>query len=168
MAGRMLILLLLLAVTTALGCSPPPPPDPTNAIYTIEGQQITLAASRAETPVAPGSAAKAVTTLGEPRATGDANGDGKADTVVVLIHNAGGTGNFRYVAALLNGGNGKATATPAVLIGDRVAVTKVSISGSEIAVEYLDHKPGEPMAATPSVPAARKFTVKDGALALVK
>lgn len=136
-------------------------PDAANASYLIEGKPVTLAQGRAEAPAAPGSAAKAVTQLSGPTATGDVDGDGKADSVVILTTNAGGSGTFFYLAVVRS-----STADPvkAVLLGDRVSVTGVSVAAGGITVELLDRPAGAPMAATPSVAASRSFALKAGEL----
>ena len=69
-------------------------PDPANATFKIGVDSVTLANGRAERDAAPGSATKTVTTLSDRRASGDVDGDGRPDTIVVLIHQPGGTGTF--------------------------------------------------------------------------
>src|SRR6266568_1003054 len=87
-------------VLTLAACSAPvAAPDAANATYVIEKSSITLANGRAEAPVAPGSAAKAVTTLTQ-KAVGDIDGDGRDDVAVVLVHEPGGSGSFTYVTVL--------------------------------------------------------------------
>lgn len=141
----------------------PAPPDPNSATFVIERDRITLAAGRAEREAAPGSATKIVTALAEQRATGDVDGDGRPDSVVLLVHQPGGSGTFFYVALLLNTGGGAST-TPAVLLGDRIKPTAVRIDGSTIVVEFLDRLQGQPLSAAPAVPTTRRFAVQAGML----
>ena len=145
------------------GASPVSAPDPSNASITIERDTVTLVNGRAEREAAPGSATKITTTLADLRATGDVDGDGRPDTVVVLIHQPGGSGTFYYVAALLNVAGGVA-ATPAVLLGDRVKVTGLKLDSRAIVVDLLDRSSGQALSASPSVASVRRFVVDRGAL----
>ena len=138
-------------------------PDTRSASYVIEKQTVTLVNGRAEREAAPGSATKVVTTLGDARATADVDGDGRPDAVAILIQQPGGSGTFYYVAVLLNVSGG-ATATPAVLLGDRIAVTGVRVDGRTVIVDVLDRAAGQPLTASPSVPSAKRFTVDKGSL----
>jgi hypothetical protein len=150
--------------TGSSGASPSiAPPDPRSATFTIERDRITLAGGRAEREAAPGSATKIVTTLGDQQATADLDGDGRPDSVVLLVHQPGGSGTFFYVAALLNLPGG-ASATPAVLLGDRVKVTSLRVDGAVIVVEMLDRSAGQPLSASPSVAVMKRFAIERGAL----
>ncbi len=163
-----------LVVLSALACAPTGPatspgassvaaPDPLNATYRIDRDTATLANGRAEREAAPGSATKVVTTLGDQRVAGDVDGDGRPDAVVILVHQPGGSGTFYYVAALLNVPGG-ATATPAILLGDRIKVNAVRLDGRAIVVEVLGRAAGEPLTASPTVASSRRFVVDRGAL----
>ena len=138
-------------------------PDPANATFIIEKSSVTLSNGRAEKEAAPGSATKIVTALTDKRATGDVDGDGRADAIVVLTQQPGGTGTFSYVAVVLNSANGVTTA-PAALLGDRVAVTGLRLDGTTIVVEFLDHASGQPLASSPSVATTKRYAVAQGAL----
>jgi len=153
-----------LAVVLALAAcgTAAPPPDAANTSYVIEKTSVTLANGRAEAPVAPGSAAKAVTTLTQ-KAVGDIDGDGRDDVAVVLVHEPGGSGSFTYVAVVLNATIG-AKATNTVLIGDRVSGQAVKLDGKTLVIDYLDRRAGEAFTVAPSVPTTKRFVVKDGVL----
>jgi len=138
-------------------------PDPQNATYAIEKQTVTLANGRAEREAAPGSATKVVTTLADQRVTGDVDGDGRPDTVVILVQQPGGSGTFYYVAVLLNASGG-ATATPAVLLGDRIKVNALRLDGRIVVVDLLDRSAGQPLTASPSVSVTKRFSVDKGSL----
>ena len=138
-------------------------PDPASATYRIDKDSVTLANGRAEREAAPGSASKIVTTLTDKRVTGDVDGDGRPDAVVVLTYQPGGSGTFYYVAALLGTPAG-VTVTPAMLLGDRIAVSAVRIDGATIVVDILDRASGQPLTASPSVAATRRYAVDHGAL----
>ena len=139
------------------------PPDPSNATFKIERDTVALVNGRAEREAAPGSATKVTTTLADPRVSGDADGDGRPDTVVVLIYQPGGSGTFFYVAALLNA-TGGVTTTPAVLLGDRIKVTGVKLDGRTIVVEVLDRTAGQPLSESPSIASTKRFVVDRRAL----
>lgn len=138
-------------------------PDPSNVTFTVEKAQVTLANGRAEKETAPGSASKVVTALTDKRVTGDVDGDGRADTVVVLTQQAGGTGTFSYVAVVLNG-TGGVTTTPAALLGDRITVSGVRLDGATIVVDLLDRASGQPFTTSPSVTVTKRFAVVQGSL----
>jgi len=168
------VLLLALALLVVAACAPTgtaasgvtssvSPPDPLNATFTIERDTVALVNGRAEREAAPGSATKVTTTLADPRVSGDADGDGRPDTVVVLIYQPGGSGTFFYVAALLNA-TGGVTTTPAVLLGDRIKVTGVKLDGRTIVVEVLDRTAGQPLSESPSIASTKRFVVDRGAL----
>ena len=133
-------------------------PDASNATFKIEKDSITLVKGRSERPSAPGSATAAVTTLGDQTTSGDVDGDGRADTIVILVNQPGGSGTFYYVSALLNTASGVA-ATPAVMLGDRVKVDRVRLDGNTIVVDLLDRAPGQPMSTSPAVAVTKRFTV---------
>jgi hypothetical protein len=151
------------AVALLAACQPTAAPDPANATYTIERDAVTLVGGKAERPVAPGSAAKQVTSLAEQRTSGDIDGDGRPDAVVVLVHQPGGSGTFYYLTALLNLSSG-AKATNAILLGDRVLIQAVKVDGSTIVVDYLVRRPGEPLSAQPTVATTMRSTVQGGIL----
>src|SRR5439155_13664210 len=132
------------------------------ATFKIERDTVALVNGRAEREAAPGSATKVTTTLAGPRGSGDVDGDGRPDTVVILIYQPGGSGTFFYVAALLNVSGG-VTTTPAVLLGDRIKVTGVKLDGRTIVV-VLDRTAGQPLSESPSVASTKRFVVDRGAL----
>src|SRR5216117_3844417 len=139
------------------------PPDPSNATFKIDRETVALVNGRAEHETAPGSATKVTTTLADLRVSGDVDGDGRPDTVVVLIYQPGGSGTFFYVAALLNV-TGGVTAMPAILLGDRIKVTGVKLDGHAIVVDVLDRSAGQPLTESPSVVSTKRFVVDHGAL----
>ena len=151
--------------TAASGSSPNvAAPDPLNATYRIEKSDITLVNGRSERDAPLGSATKIVTTLADRRATGDVDGDGRPDSVVVLMSQPGGSGTSFYVEALLNPASG-VSAVPAVVLGDRIKVSSVRLDGRTIVVDILDRAAGEPMITAPSVAVTKRFVVDAGALA---
>jgi hypothetical protein len=144
------------------GSSLAPTPDTANATYSIEGRPITLTNGDADQPAAPGSASRNVTKLSSLVTSGDLDGDGIADLVVVLTNSPGGSGTFSYVASFLSTAKG---ATPiAVMVGDRVSIQSLAIKGGELSVNYLTRPDTAPLAATPSVPATKVFVASGGRL----
>ncbi len=168
------VLLLAVAIVVVGACapsstagsgltSPVAPPDPSNATFKVDRDTVALVNGRAEREAAPGSATKVTTTLGDPRVSGDVDGDGRPDTVAVLIYQPGGSGTLFYVAVLLNA-TGGVTTTPAVLLGDRIKVTGLKLDGRTIVVEVLDRTTGQPLTESPSVASTKRFVVDGGAL----
>jgi hypothetical protein len=154
-----------LMLTLSANCTTPAQssaPDPMNGTYRIEKDTVTLANGRAEREAAPGSATKVVTTVADQR-IGDLDGDGRNDAVVILVHQPGGSGTFYYVAALLNAPGG-ATATPAVLLGDRIKVSALKLDGQRIVVDLLERGAGQPFTASPTVASTKRFVIERGVL----
>jgi len=102
-------------------------------------------------------------TLLEERAYGDINNDEKIDTVVFLAESGGGSGVFIYAAAYVSGPvNYKGT--NAIFLGDRIAPQSISIANGAVTVRYLDRNEDEPLAAEPTISAAKVFTYQGGEL----
>lgn len=137
--------------------------DPRNATYTIDGRQVPLLSGRCETEAAPGSAAKAVTTVFEEPTFGDLDGDGDEDAVLLLTDAPGGSGTFYYVAASIYE-NDRYRGTEAVLLGDRISPQRIGIKNGIVEVDYLDRHPDEPMAKPPSVGKTKFLALRDGRL----
>ena len=107
---------------------------------------VTLVDGRHEgEPFAPGAASRPVVTLvPDVAATGDLTGDGNDEAVVLLAHNAGGSGVFMYLAVMSDpAGSPQNIATFA--LGDRVRVTAVDAVDGRIVAELLEHGPDDPM-----------------------
>jgi len=126
----------------------PPLTDETlkNAAYRgiyAEAVQLTDGLYEGE-PFVEGGDSRPTVTFTDAYAWGDLNGDGVEDAVVVLVESSGGSGNFYYLAVVLNqDGNPENVATQ--LIGDRAQVQSVSINGAEIIVKAVVHGPDDPM-----------------------
>jgi len=118
-----------------------------NATYLdVLQQPVTLVDGRYEgEPFVPGAATRPVVTLvPDVMATGDLTGDGKAEAVVVLAHDRGGSGVFMHLAAVSDpGGSPRNIATFG--LGDRVRVMAVEVVDGKIVAELLEHGPDDPM-----------------------
>ncbi len=134
-----------------------------NATYTIENHQVLLLDGRAEVAAAPGSAVKITTAVFGKPVCGDLDGDGRDDAALFLVHNPGGSGTFYYVAAAI-AKNGQYQGTNAVLLGDRIVPKTIQIRNAVIVVDYADRRPGQPMAAPPSINKTKHLTLKAGRL----
>lgn len=141
--------------------------DPRNATYTVDGRPVPLRNGRCETEAAPGSAAKAVTTVFEEPAFGDLDGDGDEDAVLLLMDAPGGSGTFYYVAASIYE-SGRYRGTEAVLLGDRISPQRIVINHGVVEVDFADRRPDEPMADPPSVGKTKFLTFRNGRLAEIE
>jgi hypothetical protein len=77
-------------------------------------------------------------------ATGDLDGDGRNDAAVVLASEAGGTGTFVDLFAVLDKDAGPLTRGPASL-GDRVKVDSMRVIDRAIKLHLLTHGPDDPL-----------------------
>lgn len=136
-----------------------------NASYLLGNENVTLANGVFEKKVAPNSAAVNKTQVWEQPVIGDLNADGKEDAAVGLINSPGGSGTFYYIAAAIKDADTKSyKGTNAVLLGDRIQLSKISIENNIITVVFNARKPGEAMTATPTVSVSKKIKVENGQL----
>ena len=110
----------------------------------------------------PGSASGIHLTLREHLVLGDLNGDGIDDAVVILEASGGGSGTFRYVAAVLNA-QGQPQHVGSALLGDRVGIESLAIEDGRIVVQMIGHGPGD-AACCPTHEQTRAFHLVGGAL----
>ncbi len=135
-----------------------------NLTVTIDNQSFTLKDGVAEVPAAPGSSAKnTLRVVGDPVSGdvngGDVNSGGRPDAALLLANDPGGSGTFYYAVLAVNDGGaapavndgGSLHATNALLLGDRIKPQDVSFSDGTVVYRFLERKPGESMAADPSV-----------------
>ena len=126
------------------------PSSPEDLTVTIDQQTFNLRDGVAEVDAAPGSAAKnTLRIVGEPVA-GDINGDGKPDSALLLRNEPGGSGTFYYAVLAVNGGGGY-RASNALALGDRVVPKTIEFTDGRFVYRFLERKPGEPIAAEPTV-----------------
>lgn len=141
--------------------------SPQNAVYEIEGAEITLINGVAEVGVAPGSASKMTVRYFGNKAEGDLNGDGLADQAYLLTKDGGGSGVFYYVVAAWRSGE-TYRLTKTMFLGDRIAPQTTEIRDGQLIVNYAERRLEEPMTAAPSVGVSRYFRVINGQLEEVK
>lgn len=98
----------------------------------------------------------------EPVATGEIDGTSGAEAAVLLAENSGGSGSFVYLA-VVGLQDGKPVNLGTALVGDRSQVQTISIEGSRIRLELLEHGPLDP-ACCPSSPASQIWVLRDGHL----
>lgn len=72
--------------------------DAANSEYVIDGNSVVLKEGKTEKQAAPGSATIATIRILDATTTGDLNGDGRDDVVVLLVQNAGGSGSFLRIS----------------------------------------------------------------------
>jgi uncharacterized membrane protein len=99
-------------------------------------------------------------------ATGDLNGDGSEEAVVVLAHNSGGSGVFMYLAVMRKNG-GKLDNVATIRLGDRVKVIAVDIDEGKVVAELVEHGPDDPMCC-PASNAYREWLLRGNELISVE
>lgn len=157
------LLVALCAGGVAPACAAGGAPDPLQALYRVEGQPVRLSGGLAEAPAAPGSAARVRTAVFGRPIHGDLDGDGVDDAVLLLLHEAGGSGTFTYVAAAIRARDGY-RGTDAVLLGDRVAPQTMAVRNGVVTVNYADRLPGEPLTAPPREGVTAYLVLREGRL----
>ncbi len=95
-------------------------------------------------------------------ASGDLNGDGVPDAVVVLAANPGGSGTFVYLLPAINQ-DGKVENTSSTFLGDRVQIQSLTIADGAVHLDMLVAGPDDPLCC-PSQPASQTYVLKDGRL----
>jgi hypothetical protein len=159
-------LLLLLTACAAEEEVPLPPPAEISAAalrsatypspYLEEGE-VRLTAGMFE------DAARRVTVYLMPEyAVGDLDADGVSDAAAVLATDAGGSGTFLDLAAVLER-EGVPEVRAILFLGDRIPVDRVRIVDNEIRLDLTMHGPADPMCC-PSVRATRRFVLEGDAL----
>jgi len=103
--------------------------------------------------VAGGSSRPAVGLIDDFILTGDLNGDGKDEAVVLLWENTGGSATYKYLA-VTGMRNNKPYTLDTALIGERVQVRAGRIAGNMIELDVVQQGPGD-AACCPSQKATR-------------
>jgi len=126
----------------------PTPDELYNATYHgFEGldRPVTLVDGRWEgEPYQPGAASRpTVYLIDDLRLTGDVDGDGSDEAVVLLVQQSGGSGAFIYLA-VVGHRNGTIESLDTTLVGDRIQIRGADIDGGRIALEIVRHGPDDP------------------------
>ena len=160
-AGALLVVAALLASCDGVADSDAAPPafdDLAAATIRTENTETgraTLEDGEFRAPVAPGSASEVVIRLAQ-WALGDLDADGAADAAAITIEDPGGSGNFRYLHAILKE-EGELHDADIAFLGDRIRVVGVSIHEGIINVALLDRPPDAPFSEQPSILVIRRF-----------
>lgn len=117
---------------------------------TIGDQTFTLVDGVATRNAPPGSATAQTVRVVDQQISGDVSGDGRPDAALLISDDPGGSGTF-YYAALALAGNGGWHATNVVPLGDRIKPEGIDFTDGRFVYRFLERRPGEPMAAAPSV-----------------
>lgn len=142
--------------------------NPANTTWLIEGEKKPLLEGTfSESPFDdpeefPGSAIMETTVLSN-IAQSDLDRDGREDAAGLLAFNAGGTGVFVYLGAVLNTAEGEKP-VEAVLLGDRVKIESFEIEKGTIKVEYFIHGPEQAMAEVPNQAVGKQFIISGSKL----
>ena len=95
-------------------------------------------------------------------AFGDLDGDGFADAVVVVYVSGGGSGTFKYLAAVLDR-DGEPVQAARVSLGDRVLVRSLTITSGQIVAQAVTHRAGDGLCC-PTLEITRDFALRNGEL----
>lgn len=89
--------------------------------------------------------------------TGDLDGDGSEEAVVLLWESSGGSGTYHYLA-VMGRSDGKIANLGTALLGDRVQVRAGRITSGQIQLDVVQPGPGD-AACCPSQTATRRWTL---------
>jgi pimeloyl-ACP methyl ester carboxylesterase/heat shock protein HslJ len=95
-------------------------------------------------------------------ATGDLDGDGTEDAVVLLEDHSVGSGHFSFLAAVLNVAD-EPTPTTALMIGDRIQIKTLAIEGDQVVADLIAQGGSDP-ACCPTWSVRKTFAFQEGAL----
>jgi hypothetical protein len=95
--------------------------------------------------------------------SGDVDGDGSQEAVVLLWTQSGGSGTFDYIAVMGRADDGSVINTATAELGDRVKVQSAEIAGGKIIFDVIQAGPGDAMCC-PGQKMRRTFALKGGEL----
>ena len=161
------ILITLLLTTSALqaGSGTPTLAELRSATYTgTEGGPVSLSNGRWEgEPYVEGSASRPTAGLvGDVYYTGDLDGDGAQEAVVILWRSGGGTGTYTHIMVMTRQ-NGEIKNISSALIGDRVKLRSGQIADGKIILEVLQAGENDAMCC-PTMLATRTWSLQGGQL----
>ncbi len=161
------ILFTLLLTTSALqaGSGTPTLAELSNATYTgTEGGPVSLSNGRWEgEPYVEGGASRPSAGLvNNVYYTGDLDGDGAQEAVVILWRSGGGTGENTYVMVMARQ-NGEIKSIGSALIGDRIKLRSGKIADGNITLEVLQAGENDAMCC-PTMLATRTWSLQGGQL----
>jgi hypothetical protein len=139
-----------------------------NFTYVLEqapGGKAALVNGKFAAALGAGATQTVTVTLAEPVAIGDLNGDGAADSAVVLATSTGGTGVFRSLHAALNK-DGKPSEAAFAYLGDRVQVKSLTVRDGAVIVDLLTHGPKD-SACCPTMEVVQTYKLQGNTLILL-
>jgi heat shock protein HslJ len=115
-------------------------------------------------PFAPDGATRASVVLLERLwVSGDLDGDGAPEAVVLLSESSGGSGSYLYIAVVGHEGDEVANLGTA-LVGDRVQVRMMRLTAAGVELDVIQHGPQD-AACCPTQKATRTWVIENAALA---
>jgi heat shock protein HslJ len=117
-----------------------------NATYGgVFGEETTMADGlwEGEPFVAGGASAPRAGLVDDFRLSGDLDGDGAEEAVVLLWSSSGGSGTFDYLAVLDRDANGAVINRATAALGDRVKVRAAAIEGGRVVVDAVQAGPDD-------------------------
>ena len=139
-----------------------------NGVYLsewVEGGKVQLTDGFYREPLAEDGASELVVTLSEVKAFGDLNADGLEDAAIVLVTNAGGSGTFYELAAIVNQ-DGTPHQIGSQFLGDRIELQSVAVEEGKVVVQMKTHGTDDPFCC-PTVQTTERYQVQGDQLALL-
>jgi len=93
--------------------------------------------------------------------SGDMDGDGRDEAVVLLYTSGGGSGTFDYVALLARNDAGQVVNTGTVPLGDRVRIREARLEAGTVTLNVIQAGPDD-AACCPGQKVERQFALRDG------
>lgn len=150
------------SATAQLGAGPPSLSALQNATYHgIAEEPVTLVDGewRGEPFVEGGAATPRVGLVRDFRLTGDLNGDGSEEAVVLLWSNWGGSGTFDYLAVMGHAETSAPLNLATAALGDRVEISAAAIVDGQIIVDAVQAGPDD-AACCPGQKMKRSFALE--------
>lgn len=165
--------LLVLATLLASGCAarPAEPPAPQLTLdllknaqfrHPIDDRYVQLIDGAYQEKIEPYPMTPTLYLWEHPFAFADLNGDGLEDVLVILDYHAGGSGQFRFLAAVLNQ-NGIPYDVAHAGLGDRTKIKGIHVDGKTIVLDVVTHRWEDGMCC-PTLDATWQFRFEDGKL----